>query len=140
MSTDLYEAATSDEPGNPRFPEYTRAPTDPGAAAPGSPFVNLVFERTTEAVVIRFWCKDVPDSSELEVDFEPIVESLRWNRGHVEASSEFVAALIVRIFFEEHCDHWYRKEGVKRLLFRDIRNGTVCTFDHATPIDAKCLP
>ena len=91
LYSDRYEAATSDSPGHPDHPEYTHAPTDDGAAAPGDPFVHLVFERSTDAVVIRFWCTEATESPELKVDFEPL-QSL---------SGDVAVAMICETFFDE---------------------------------------
>lgn len=133
---DRYEAATSDVPGDPRFPAYTRAPTDAGAAAPASPFVHLITLRGDDAVLVRFWCEDEPRGAELRVDFEPLVAALPWRGGPVRATSALVAKMIVGTFFETFVDGWYRAGGVRTLRLRDLRDGTVVVHDHTRKLDA----
>lgn len=132
---ELYEGWTSDSPGNPRFPLYTHAPTGDGAAAAGSPFVNGITYRGRDQIVTRFWCADRPTGPVLRVDFEPLVETYPWRGGPVRASAPFAAAMIVGAFFEAHCDGWYRREGVRSIVFRDLRDGSLLTVDHARPFD-----
>ena len=133
----LYEAATSDAPGDPRFPAYTHAPTDPDAATPGSPFVHLITLRATDAVVVRFWCDDSPHGPELRVDFEPLVEALPWRRGPMRATSALVARMIVGTFFETYTNGWYRDGGVRTIRLRDVRDGTVVVHDHTRVFDEE---
>lgn len=139
LHDELYEAATSDSPGNPRFPLYTHAPTDADAAAPGSPFVHLLSLRADRRIVARFWCADRPAGAELRVDFEPLVATLPWPGGGAVATSAFVAKLLTGTFFETHADGWYRTKGVRTLRYRDVRDGTVVSEDHGGPFDERAL-
>lgn len=139
LHDELYEAATSDSPGDPRFPHYTHAPTDADAAAAGSPFVNLLSLRASGRDVVRFWCADSPSGAELRVDFEPLLDTLPWPGGGAVASSAFVAKLLVGTFFETYTDGWYRTKGARTLRFRDVRNGTVVIEDHTQPFDESAL-
>lgn len=132
---ELYEAWTSDSPGDPRFPLYTCAPTDGDAAAPGSPFVNGISYLGNGAMQVRFWCLDRPSAPELRVDFEPLVQSFLWRSGPVLATAPFVAAMITGAYFERYTDGWYRSKGVRSIHFRDMRDRSVITVDHTRVFD-----
>lgn len=131
----LYEAWTSDVPGDPRFPLYTRAPDDEEAAAANSPFVNGISYRGDDKMQVRFWCLDRPKGLELRVDFEPIVATFRWRSGVVLATTALVAAMITGAFFETYTDGWYRAQGVRVIRYRDVRDGSTISVDHSRPFD-----
>lgn len=75
MNYDAFEAATSDSPGDPRWPLYTQAPTDAEAAAPGDPFVHLITLRSDpKKILVRFWFPTERYEEELRIDAEPLVD------------------------------------------------------------------
>lgn len=140
MLAELFEATTSDVPGDPRFPIYTCAPDDEGAAAPGSPWVHLVTFSERDEIVIRFWSCE-PSGPTVAVDFEPLRDDLLWGGGPpVVASAELVAQIIIATFFVHFGQGWDYQQGVREVKFRDIRDGTRLTLPLPERFDESVVP
>lgn len=120
MNYDAFEAATSDSPGDPRWPLYTPAPTDPDAAAPGDPFVHLITLRSDPTkILVRFWFRNGCYDEELCIDAEPLVDDYDGTPATLRATAQLIAVA----FFYYYADGYYQKQGVRRLHIRDIRTG-----------------
>ncbi|MEM6958114.1 MAG: hypothetical protein AAF645_20700 [Myxococcota bacterium] len=120
MNYDAFEAFTSDAVGNPKFPHYIAAPTDPDAAAAGDPFVHFICRRGNPGErLVRFWCPQKPSGPVLRVDAEPLVDSYDGTPASLKATCQLVAIT----FFYYHTNGFYQSEGVTTLDIRDVRTG-----------------
>ncbi|MEM9068735.1 MAG: hypothetical protein AAGE52_09520 [Myxococcota bacterium] len=120
MDYEAFEAMTSDSPGDPRWPAYTRAPTDADAAAPDDPFVHLITPRGTPSeVLVRFWFDEKANGPVLRVDAEPLVDDYNGTPASLKATSQLIAVAFFYYFANGH----YQQQGVQKLDVRDIRTG-----------------
>ena len=108
------EAGQPDADSNPFAPASSRAV--------GDAFVHYIEHLQSQQDVIRFWFPENPDGDVMPVDYEILQASISGPNGdQVLVDDDVATKLLVRVFFQEHCQDSY-SERIASFSFKRLAN------------------
>ena len=92
----------------------------PSSRAVGDSFIHYVEHSKTQQDVIRFWFPEKPDADVMPVDYEILQSRITAPNGDQIVVDDNVAIrLVIRVFFQVHCDDYY-SQSVSSFSFKRL--------------------